>query len=594
MIGKLASSWNAFSSDHSSRSLRCYNGRDRSGMEALNQKQWLLWLIRVRIVIITFLLGIELAVMQLTGAQIPIIWFVFSILLWYALTIFFSLLLKLSADYTMQSYLQIICDICMITAVIHLSGGVGSSYFFLYPLVIILAAISLSRAGTYLVASLSFILAGATLQLSHYTELKDFLLGLSEMTPELQDLQVRIFTNLFAFLAVAYLSSSLVQNLRRTGTRLQAASGELENLQAFSQNVIDSMSGGLVTTSLGGRVLLLNRAAALILSRSPSSAVGWPLAEVLPQFAPLSLNAAAQEVLIFTPGGQEKYLRVSVSELAGPDGGGQGHASQGHVYFFQDLTELKRLEREVQLKERMAALGRMASAIAHEIRNPLTSIAGSIKVFSTLGSLSSDQQRLVGIVVKESQRLDRIVSDFLRYSRERRYEFQPVDLHGLLEETLVLLENHPDAGRIRFERVFAAEPLVAPVDPDAIKQVFWNICDNALKAMPEGGTLKVEMARADGRGVIRFHDTGVGLSPARPEKIFEPFQSSFPNGTGLGLAIVYEILTAHQGTVEVESAPEGGSVFHLELPLSPGQPNLPRTAEAGSLPFAQTRGAATE
>ena len=283
-----------------------------------------------------------------------------------------------------------------------------------------------------------------------------------------------------------------------------------------------------------------------------------------------------------------------MSELTGPDGSGQGHASQGHVYFFQDLTELKRLEQEVQLKERMAALCRMASAIAHEIRNPLTSIAGSIKVFSTLGSLSSDQQRLVGIVVKESQRLDRIVSDFLRYSRERRYEFRPADLHGLLEETLVLLENHPDAGRIRFERVFAAEPLVAQVDPDAIKQVFWNICDNALKAMPEGGTLKVEMARADGRGVIRFHDTGVGLSPARPEKIFEPFQSSFSNGTGLGLAIVYEIITAHQGTVDVESAPEGGSVFHLELPLSPGEPNLPRTAEAGSLPFAQARSAATE
>ena len=554
----------------------------------------MLWLIRVRIVIITFLLGIQLAVAQLTQAQIPVRWFVFTVLFWYALTIFFSLLLKLSTDYTMQSYLQIICDICMITAVIHFSGEVGSPYFFLYPLVIILAAISLSRAGTYLVASLSFILAGATLELSLYNELKDFLLALSEMTPELQDLQVRIFTNLFAFLAVAYLSSSLVENLRKTGTRLQAASGELENLQAFNQNVIDSMAGGLVTTGLGGRVLLLNRAAALVLGRSPAAAVGRPLAEVLPEFARLSLNAPAEEVQIFTPGGEEKYLRVSVSELTWPDSSGQGHASQGHVYFFQDLTELKRLEREVRLKERMAALGRMASAIAHEIRNPLTSIAGSIKVFSTLGSLPSEQQRLVEIVVKESQRLDRIVSDFLSYSRERRYEFRPADLHGLLEETLVLLENHPDAGRIRFERVFAAEPLVAQVDPDAIKQVFWNICDNALKAMPEGGKLKVETARADGHGVIRFHDTGVGLSQALPGKIFEPFQSAFSNGTGLGLAIVYEIITAHQGTVEVESVPEGGSVFHLELPLSPGEPNLPPASEPGSIPFAKTRSAATE
>ncbi len=540
-------------------------------MEALDQKQWLLWLIRVRIVIITFLLGIELAIVQLVQPEMSmrwfagsqVIWFVAALVLWYALTIFFSLLLKLSSDYTMQSYLQMISDIAMITAVIHISGGLESYFFFLYPLVVIVAAISLpGRAGAYLVASLSFIGAGTILVLAYYEVIPSF----ASNQPVLRNLQVGVFTNLFAFLAVAYLSSSLVENLRTTGTQLQAASGELENLQVFNQNVIDSMTGGLISTNLEGRLLLLNRAGALILGLSPSLAVGRRLSDALPPFSQVPIDSAGQEIQMFTPAGREKFLRVTVSELRTPDG-----ASQGHVYFFQDLTELKRLAREVQLKERMAALGRMAGAIAHEIRNPLTSIAGSVKVFSALSSLSRDQSRLVEIVMKESQRLDRIISDFLSYSRERRYAFRPADLNELLEETLALVVNHPGAARVRFERRFSAEPLAAQVDTDAIKQVFWNICDNALKAMPEGGTLTVETTKTKSntgaRGVIRFQDTGVGIGGGRVEKIFEPFQSSFVGGTGLGLAIVYEIITAHQGTVHAEMA-ETGSVFRLEVPLA--------------------------
>ena len=528
-------------------------------MEALNEKGWLLWLLRVRIVIITFLLGVQLAVVELTERDAPVFWFVSAIVLWYTLTVFFTLLLKLSSDYRMQSYLQIICDICMITAVIHFSGGVDSYFFFLYPLVVILAAISLPRAGAYLVASLSFILSGATLELAYYKWIPAYW----ATRPDLKDLQLSLFINLFAFLAVAHLSSSLVENLRKTGTRLKAASGELENLQVFNQDVIDSMTGGLITTDLSGRVLLLNRSGALILGLSPSLAVGRLLSAVLPEFCQAPLSTPGQELRVFTPAGRERHLRLNVSELRGADEG-----SQGHVYFFQDLTLLRQLEQEVRLQDRMAALGRMAAAIAHEIRNPLASIAGSVKLFGSVGPLSEDQHRLIDIVVNESERLDRIVSDFLGYSRERRYEFQAADLNELLAETLDLLANHPNAGRIGFERRLCGEPLEVRVDADAIKQVFWNMCDNALKAMPEGGRLLVETERRGSRACIRFCDTGVGLKPGAIEKIFEPFQSSFTNGTGLGLAIVYEIITAHQGTVQAEAGAEAGSVFRLELPLA--------------------------
>ncbi|MGH7462362.1 MAG: hypothetical protein ACREMA_15225, partial [Longimicrobiales bacterium] len=281
-------------------------------MDALNQKQWLLWLIRVRIVIITFLLGVQLALVQLLQPEMSIrwfsspqvIWFVAAIVLWYALTIFFSLLLKLSADYTMQSYLQMICDLSMITAVIHISGGIESYFFFLYPLVVILAAISLPRAGAYLMASLSFIFNGALLVATYYKWIASF----STTQADLRAIQISVFTNLFAFLAVAYLSSSLVENLRKTGTRLEVTSGELENLQAFNQSVIDSMAGGLVSTDLEGRILLLNRSGSLILDLSPTAARNRRLADMVPEFSQVPLEAPGQELRVTTRAGRDKYL----------------------------------------------------------------------------------------------------------------------------------------------------------------------------------------------------------------------------------------------------------------------------------------------
>jgi two-component system sensor histidine kinase PilS (NtrC family) len=545
-------------------------------MEALNQKAWLLWLIRVRIVIVTFLLGIELTIILLLNQPwIPKKWFLVTIVLWYGLIVFFALLMTLSADYAMQSYLHIICDICMVTAVIYFTGGVDSYFHLLYPLLVILAAISLPRAGAYLVASLSFILSGAVLELSYFGLIPSYSAPTAQPSVPgfLIDLTARIATNLFGFLAVAYISSSLVENLRRTGTRLEAASGELENLQAFNQNVIDSMAGGLVSTDLESRVLLLNRAGALIFGLSPAAVMGKPLSEVLPEFAGITASPIGLEMRVLTPSGREKHVRVSVSELRGAE-----ESEQGRVYFFQDMTELRRLEREVRLKDRMAALGRMAAAIAHEIRNPLAAIGNSVKLFASMGPLSTDQNSLIGVVVSESQRLDRIVSDFLSYSRERKYEFQPANLNELLQETLALLVNHPNAKRIDFRRRLCREPLVALLDRDAIKQVFWNLGDNAMKAMPDGGTLEVSTRRENQHGVVRFADSGVGVTPVALEKIFEPFQSSFVGGTGIGLAIVYEIISAHQGLVRAEPRPEGGTAFQLELPLASAEQARPAAA----------------
>jgi two-component system sensor histidine kinase PilS (NtrC family) len=525
-----------------------------------NEGTWLGLLVRLRFLIITFLLGIELAVSRLTPSTVPIRQFVALIVLWYTLALFFLILYTVWKDIRLQSRVQVLCDLGMATAIVYVTGGIDTPFNGLYPLLIVGSAMLLPRSWAYLTAGLSFILFGGVLELSYYEVIRSY----SISRPDPKALQATIFIYLFASGAIAYLASSLSYKLRQVDVELQDTSGLLENLQAVHENIIHSMHGGLITTDLQGRITLLNAPGQALLRRRASDVYGTLVSDLF--LDPLPSNDSlplSREVRSLTPGGVEKIIGVTATRLTLSNG-----MEVGYVYTFADLTDIKRLEREVRMRDRLTAVGRMAGGIAHEIRNPLSSIAGSVKVLSHVSKLTEEQQTLVDIVIRESERLNAIISDFLNYTREKSYQFAETDLVVLLHETLMLLQNHPqhDAAKVNIVRDFGVEEARALLDGDKMKQVFWNLSENALRAMPNGGMLRVSLHEVHDRWVIRFADTGIGLNPQDAEKIFEPFQSHFEGGTGFGLAIVYQIVQAHGAQISVHSSLQSGAEFVLDIP----------------------------
>lgn len=526
---------------------------------AFEDRVWLVWLVKVRILILTVLLGIELAIAQFTRVAFPLRWFVATILLAYSLSVFYLALLRLWKNLRAQSVLQVISDLLLVSALVYITGGVDSSLNFLYPLVIVVATILLPRAWAYLTSALAFLLYGAVLELCYFQIVPSY----ASTHPSISVLQGIILVNLFGYLAIAYLAGLLAAKLRQADTRLERARGELESLQALHENIVRSISSGLITTGLDGRITLVNASAEKLLDRLEKDLLDEPIAPLFLDSLPQPAAGYAHgEVRLVAANGYRRTFRVLVSELNVP-----GRGILGHVYTLDDLTQLRRLEREVRMQDRMAAVGRLSAAIAHEVRNPLTSIAGSASLLAEMPDLSEEHRRLLQIVTRESERLNDIITDFLAYSRTKQYHFAHVNMVPLLEDTLTLLGHRLQAQNtgINIERRYATKEVYALVDGDRMKQVFWNFCENAVRAMKKGGTLTVSIEQSGDDWQFGFADTGQGMSPQMVEKVFEPFQSQFEGGTGLGLAIVYQIVQAHEGKVFVRSKQGQGCTFILRI-----------------------------
>jgi two-component system sensor histidine kinase PilS (NtrC family) len=389
-------------------------------------------------------------------------------------------------------------------------------------------------------------------------------------------------------LLVALLASVLLRDLRRTDEDLAKSRLDLGRLRRLHERTVGSLLSGLLTTDREGRVTSFNPEAERITGRDAASVIGLSLDEVLPG-ARARVLAASEDpsgirlrarMPFRNPRGETLHLGLSGSILRELDG-----SPGGHVVIFQDVTDVVRMELELRRSERLAAVGQLSAAIAHEIRNPLAAISGSIQMLHATASPAGDDEsrRLMEIVLRETRRLNALITDFLQYARPGPAKLERVALGELAEEIVKMLENARASG-VEIRCDVPAE-LAVRGDAGQIRQVLWNLCRNALQAMPEGGALEISArgdtasaaqasdeegrnARDEGEGAIEIvvRDAGVGMPPEVLERIFDPFFTTKTEGTGLGLATVHRIVEAHGGSLRVESAPGLGSTFRVRLP----------------------------
>ncbi len=468
-------------------------------------------------------------------------------------------------------------DVMVVSAAVALTGGITSIFTSLYVLPIVAASILQFRRGSLQVAALSAVLYGGVV-LAQYAEvagLIDPVLGYSfdDDLPSANVAQYTVGLNVAGLLAVAFLSGSLAERLRRVDVKLEKTSGQLADLQFFNDYVIHNLVSGLATADAAHRVLTFNQSAVQITGHDFANVTGQPAAEVLQLPAEFMSTLAADLERVRSKRADVQYQRtdgrfidlgLSVAPMPMPDG------QRGYLYTFQDVTESKRLDRGAQMQKRLAAVGEMAAGIAHEIRNPLAAMSGSMQILRQELSLSTDQAQLMDIVLRESERLNATIRSFLAYARPQRFELQRLDLRTVVQDTATLLRNSTEIGERHIVHVETpADEVVIEADENHIRQIVWNLATNGLRAMPDGGRLRLraahELIEGLANGVLIVTDEGVGMSAEEAESLFQPFRGSFSKGSGLGLAIVHRITSDYGARVEVQSQVGHGATFRVSF-----------------------------
>jgi two-component system sensor histidine kinase PilS (NtrC family) len=488
-----------------------------------------------------------------------------------ATLIYIVLLRVLRRHIEIQAYIQFFGDLLLITALVHRVGGIASPFSMLYLIVIAVASTLLRRRAGVIVASAAYLLYACLLLGLYFGWLPPASVPVPESV-SIWRLNYNLAVHFFGFYGVALLTSYLAHNVTRAERELVEKSEDLADLQVVHRDVIESITSGLITTDLDGNITSVNRAGQMILGRAEADLVGTTIEDsgLLPAEHWAELTAASDgrakrrsEVAV-QRGGTTAYVGFTLSQLADAEG-----VQRGYIVIFQDLTRWRRLQEEVRLKDRMAAVGELAAGLAHEIGNPLAAISGSVQMLAGAAERDPAQGKLVDILLKESQRLDRTIKGFLRFARPRERASVHFDVAHLLAENFELLKNSDEVSehhRLFLDLVPASAPLVA--DADQVSQIFWNLARNALRAMPEGGTLTIVGRLTDDTYRLQVVDTGRGMSEEQRANLFHPFHSFFDSGTGIGMAIVYRIVQEHGGHLGVESRPGRGTTITVELPAS--------------------------
>ncbi len=483
------------------------------------------------------------------------------------LTIIYFFLLRLSKDLRWQIRTQFVLDALLITWLVWRTGDLTSPYITLYIVLISVASFFLRPLSTLLMAKFCSLLFICLAVLTSNALIESF--GTAQAAGKA--VQIVSF-HIVAFLVVGLLASRL-SDRRTSGEELAETAKTLANLRVLHERIVESIRSGLITTDLEGNIYTFNAAATEITGYRLDEMQGKSINSLfgdIRESIDLSLAAAGEgeqlprfETDLLTPEGFAVRIGYSVSLLFS-----ELHEASGLIITFQDLTEIRSMEESVRRKDRLAAVGRVAAGLAHEIRNPLGAMRGAIQVLESKIPTGSVETGLMDIILKESDRLNTIITNFLGYARPMAATFSDTNVGEAINDTITLLKHSPDVREHHKLKLNIEEtPVIVSADITQLKQIFWNLARNALQAMPDGGELAVGVDTVPNNRIrITFEDTGIGMTPDQVEQLFEPFSNSTTGGTGLGLSIVYQIVKDHNGAINVRSRQGEGTVITVDLP----------------------------
>ena len=504
----------------------------------------------------------------------------------YFLTFIYIILFKTNKDFSKQAYLQLLTDTFFITAMIYSTGGIDSIFSFLYILTIIIASNILYRRGGMIIATSSSLLYGLLLDLHYYNVINPIGERINYYGAS-QGFNITYLTivNIGAFYLVAFLSSYPSEQARKSEVKLKVKEDDIIKLEALNDWIIRSMTSGLISLDGQDRITLFNPAAEEIFRMKAEDVIGLRITDALPFLKECMADKVKEREhagskydvidLQYTGNeGKKSYLRFFLSPLRIPEGD-----RKGQILFFQDITEIRRIEEEMKKVEGLAMTGELAAGIAHEIRNPMASISGSIQILKDDFERNEVNRRLMDIILREINRLNSLVNDFLLFARPKPADYRDFNLNQLILESVELFKNNDKWIKKIDIHVDINERITIISDPDQIKQVLWNIFLNAAEAIPEGGVIRIYAVVEDsgseffdpGHKIVKIviRDSGKGFSEDALSSIFTPFFTTKEGGSGLGLATVSRIVGGLKGRVWGRNHPDGGAEITVLLRKEP-------------------------
>jgi len=538
------------------------------------------WLVVFRIAVVTFLLGL-VAVVQfklpdsLPPASINAIYTV--IIITYIASILYAFLLKATRNIFISVYLQSTVDIVLATVLVYATGGIESVYSTLYPLIIIYSVLFLGKRGGLFIASMVSIVYGIFVDLEFYGTIHPIYHNMYQYNADAAHVLLRIGIHIVSFYVVALLASFVVEAEKKTKTLLSEKESAFDQLDILHKSIVESVGSGIITVDSADIIKSFNRAAEEITGISSGDAVNRTVDSIFPDFPPaknrmkrmeniLNLSSRRFEI-VFSPGEDDKILGFSIYPLIDPEGD-----SIGDILIFQDLTSVKKMEREIEKNRQLAFMGEMSAVLAHELRSPIASISGSVKLLMDSLELNGSDRKLMEIVLMGNDQLENLVRDFLLFARPDPRNRCTIDIAVIIDEILESIRFFPDWNdNVEIMKNLCTQTEVYGNSTE-IKQALWNIVLNAVQAMPDGGTLKIETgSEIDEHNCefleIRIGDTGYGIEKDHIKNVLEPFYTIKEKGTGLGLALVSRVVESHGGVFEITSEPRKGTQCTVLLPV---------------------------